>query len=181
MPDRETPRAPRGWGVSLLVGDRPPPGSVKDPDDGKPRRSAPRFVLDLITLAIVPLACGPSESLKPVFPARGQVFLEGKPAAGVLVVLHPIGDPTPNALDPRAVVEGDGTFVISTHYANDGAPPGQYAVTVHSLKSGPDSGGAPAAPGGDSIPARYADRRQSRLEAEILDRPNIIPPFRLTR
>ena len=140
-----------------------------------------RLALVLGVHSLIAIACTSSEPLKPVFPARGQVFFDGKPAAGTLVVLHPLNDPTPNPLDPRAVVESDGTFVVSTHNAHDGAPPGRYALTVHNLTPESEVGSKPLPAAGTRLPPRYANPQSSGLEVEIHPRTNDIPPLRLTR
>ncbi len=144
------------------------------------RWTLPSALLLVAGLAIGPLACAPSEPRKAVSPARGQVFLEGKPAAGALVVFHPVDDPTPNALDPRAVVERDGTFILSTHNAHDGAPPVRYAVTVHDVRNATEEGGPPAA-ASRRIPTRYANPTTSGLEAQVRAHPDNAFTFRLTR
>ena len=134
------------------------------------RRRAAGFAAAL-ALAGGPVACGPAEVRKAVVPARGTVTYDGKPAAGALVVFHPVADPVPNDLDPRAIVEPDGTFAVSTHDARDGAPPGRYVVTVHDLKAGPaaspEEGLPPPPPAPGRIPPRYADPARSGLTAEV--------------
>ena len=56
---------------------------------------------------------------------------EGCPLAGAQVVFHLVNPETKNLTRAGdAVTEGDGTFVLSTYQANDGAPAGEYKVTV---------------------------------------------------
>ena len=130
----------------------------------------------LVALTINAMACAPTETLKPVVPVQGTVAFDGKPAVGALVVFHPIHDPVPNALDPRAVVEADGTFALSTHYARDGAPPGRYAVTIHDLRVNSAPGEGPPVPAAKRLPPRYAEPTQSKLQADVRpDSPNAFP------
>src|SRR4051794_35124208 len=84
----------------------------------------------LLCLALVAAGCGSGEARKPVYPVRGSVFVDGQPAVRAQVVLHPLDDPDPNAVRPSGDVGPDGTFVLHTYTADDGAPAGQYAVTV---------------------------------------------------
>jgi hypothetical protein len=58
------------------------------------------------------------------------VLFEGRPARGALVVFHPLDDPRPKAVKPRATVGRDGNFDLFTYSASDGAPAGNYAVSV---------------------------------------------------
>ena len=151
--------------------------TYRDAPRGRCRRAA------WIALALAPIACAPAEARKPVAPARGVVLVEGKPAAGMLVVFHPTDDPVPNPLDPRAVVEADGTFAVSTHNARDGAPPGRYAVTIHDPAAGAtaaEEGGAPA-PKVARLPSRYANPATSGLEARVRPDADNSYTFRLTR
>jgi serine/threonine-protein phosphatase CPPED1 len=69
---------------------------------------------------------------KPTHPVRGWVFVDGAAAGGATVSFYlPAGD---GRKAPRfagdAIVEGDGSFVMSTYGAFDGVPVGEYLVTV---------------------------------------------------
>jgi len=66
----------------------------------------------------------------PVIPAQGKADFEGKPIPEAAIFLHPVGAKTPPFPRPRAVVRSDGTFVVGTYTKDDGAPPGEYKVTV---------------------------------------------------
>lgn len=168
--------------------DKPPggPGSPRPRFSGTRDGRRPAWILGLLGLTLGPWACAPDRVLKPVVPARGEVTIDGKPGSGLLVVFHPTDDPVPNDLDPRAIVEPDGTFAVSTHNARDGAPPGHYRVTVHDPNASgpsPEEGGPSAASSTTRprLPARYADPGRSGLEATVRpDSPNGFP-FRLTR
>jgi hypothetical protein len=59
---------------------------------------------------------------------------ENKPTPGALVILHPLNDPDPRAPRPVARVGADGRFSPTTYSADDGAPAGEYAVTVAWVK-----------------------------------------------
>jgi hypothetical protein len=65
-----------------------------------------------------------------LYPVRGKVLFEGQPARGATLVLHPLGNSGANAIMPRAFVDRDGGFEVFTYAAGDGAPAGEYAVTV---------------------------------------------------
>ncbi len=50
---------------------------------------------------------------------------------GAIVVLHPRNKAgTASPYPPRGVVGNDGTFVVGSRTTDDGAPEGEYAVTI---------------------------------------------------
>ena len=64
---------------------------------------------------------------------RGTVLVAGQPAEGVLVVFQPLGAKSePGRVVPRtmAPTDANGEFRLSTFGSHDGAPPGEYAVTL---------------------------------------------------
>lgn len=86
--------------------------------------------------------CGQTEQRRDVVPVRGQVFWQSKPAAGALVVLCPDGAAAAAGWPegyPRAVAGEDGSFRIGTYDQEDGAPEGQYKVTITWMMPSPKS------------------------------------------
>ena len=69
----------------------------------------------------------------------------------------------------NALVEADGTFTLSTYTANDGAPQGEYLVTVVWPDPPRDARGRP---GPNRLPERYAQPETSGLRARVADGPN---------
>src|SRR5262245_3939957 len=70
-------------------------------------------------------ACSSGGRLHPV---KGQVTVNGEPAAGAVVVFHPDGA-TIQSVPPTALVGADGTFTMATG-DQPGAAAGTYVVTV---------------------------------------------------
>ncbi len=101
------------------------------------RASAP------IAVALAVAGCGDDVGYQfPVHPSSGQVSWKGEPVKGALVRFHPVD---PQALQPPKGEEGppvalatetgaDGSFTMSTYYADDGVPAGEYVVTVTPLR-----------------------------------------------
>ena len=102
----------------------------------------------------------PVYARKPTQPARGKVLFEGEPVAGAQLVLQSL-DKGPSA---DAITGADGTFVLSTYTADDGAPAGEYAVTLVWRKPLYDASGKP---GKNLLPARYARKDTSPLKVVI--------------
>ena len=127
-------------------------------------------------LVIISGACSSStkEVTKPVFPVRGQVFVKNKPAVAAFVLFVPVNEPAePKDPRPRAEVAADGSFQLSTYGDNDGAPAGDYIVTIR--WPGNEDLNEPS----DKLNGRYSDAATSRLRATVKEAPNEIPAFRL--
>lgn len=122
------------------------------------------------------------------YPVSGQLTLDGAAVAGVLVELHPV-EGTPAAvrdLRPSGKTDESGSFQISTYQPDDGAPAGEYTVTV--IWMGPDpQDAADAQPqyGGlpqiDLLDSKYADPATSTIKVTIDDQANTLEPFSLMR
>jgi len=119
---------------------------------------------------------GPADDRKPVFPVRGKITVAGKSADRAQVVFHPVADTGPNTPRPTGTVGPDGTFTLSTYTEGDGAPAGEYAVTVVWPESSSAIGGD-ADTGGDRLGGRYANPKTSGLKATVADGPNELSPF----
>jgi len=104
-----------------------------------------------------------------LYPARGQVFYEGRPAVGALVVFLPKDPTSPQARVASALVAEDGSYVLGTQKAKDGARAGQYVVTVSRPR------GKRAYP----LPARYGSRHTTPLTAIVEMGPTEVPAYQL--
>ena len=127
----------------------------------------------LLTLSL--LSCAKAPDHPPVFPVRGQVLYEGKPAAGAVVILHSADNPT-EASRPRGRANANGEFELTTYETSDGAPPGTYVVTVEWKRPSdhPEQGA-------DLLPTIYGDPKTSRLRATVTAGINEPVVLRLTR
>jgi 3',5'-cyclic AMP phosphodiesterase CpdA len=107
---------------------------------------------------------------RPTHPVVGKVFFEGTPAANADVVFHllsPDGKRYTRAGD--ALVDPDGSFMLTTYTPNDGAPVGDYAVTV-TLRTPPwDEQGKP---GPNQLPAKYSRPQTTELKAKVKEGTN---------
>jgi len=114
----------------------------------------------------------------PVFPTTGSVVFEGRPAAGAFLTFHPKspGGQTP---PPTATAGTDGAFALTTETKDDGAPAGEYAVTVR--WSPPIKQGGEFVAGPDLIPKRYGRVETTPLRATIREAANTLEPFRIVK
>ncbi|MDG3006703.1 hypothetical protein [Paludisphaera mucosa] len=122
--------------------------------------------------------CGEPQDGPPIHPVSGRVLVDGAPAVGAEVVFHStqtLGTVTP---PPTAIVEPDGAFRPSTRTAGDGAPAGEYRLTVV-WRGGPGLLADDAGGGEDRLRGRYARAETSGLQATIRPGENVIPPIDL--
>ena len=133
------------------------------------------FGMALLSIALVGCAEATPDRT-PVFPAKGTITFKGQPTSGALVALHPKApiEGTPN---PRANVDKDGAFNVSTYVTADGAPEGEYVVTVLWYK--PVKKGEDITSGPNVIPAKYANPNTSDLVVSIKPGENDLPAIAL--
>jgi hypothetical protein len=137
------------------------------------------LVAFVIASASLSAGCGKADTnCLPVFPVKGQVQFEGRATPGALVVLHParVDSQTPR---PRGKVDKDGAFALSTYSANDGAPTGDYTVTVE--WQGLVGSGEDVRLGPSLLPPKYSNPRTSDLRARVVEGSNQLPPIQLRR
>lgn len=152
----------------------------------RPWRS--RWALVLVGFATVMLSsCGGGpkggERIQ-IFPVHGEVFIDGKPGKDAFVFLHPkqpVDNPNPGRpIASLARVNEKGEFKISTYESGDGAPPGEYTISVTwneatgIMKDRFD--------GPDRLKGRYADPEKTGFKVEVPENapaPIVIPRLNL--
>ena len=154
--------------------------------------SVPSVTLWCFLLSVCCACCSCAGKARPLYPVHGRVFFEDQPMARALIVFHPLDDP--DAIKPRAHSEADGSFVTYTYAADDGAPAGDYAVTiVWKAKKKDKSAPRPtskqmkkaektaklAGKYDADFPARYQDPNTSGLRVHVREGTNELEPFYL--
>lgn len=110
------------------------------------------------------------------FPVRGQVTRDGTPLADVMVVLHPLFEPALAFSRPLAHSGPDGKFALMTYETADGAPAGEYAITLE-LRDLRPSGEEMIRDGKNLLPPRYAQPSTTPLRFTVKAGENEIPPI----
>ena len=138
----------------------------------------------LFVVALITASCGRAPGEK-VYPVEGKVLFNGKPAAGAVVQFHPELSEQGQALDavhPTGIVGEDGSFRLTSFGKDDGAPPGEYVVTI----TWPDGSQRPANIGTKPKKGVHADRLKGRyssakspIRAEIKKGNNSLPPYEI--
>jgi tetratricopeptide (TPR) repeat protein len=111
-----------------------------------------------------------------VYRAGGKADFEGKPMAKATIILHPVEARSVPFPLPCATVQEDGTFILGTYRKGDGAPEGEYKVTVQWVVATPRNR-FPT----NVLPPKYSDAQSSDLTVRIKSGSNALPPFQFTR
>lgn len=136
----------------------------------------------LVALTTAAAGCGASQdpSRLPVFPAKGTVSLEGKSPKGAWIVLHPKTATSHSAdgktIRPHGTIRNDGTYELTSYETNDGAPAGEYAVTLELRKVIKYPNGN-TGPSPNLVPKKYTKPDTSPLVVQIQEGENNLPPI----
>jgi hypothetical protein len=128
-------------------------------------------------------SCGKSE-FQTVYPVSGKILVNGQPAEDCLVYLNrTFDDHHPRLVRPFGVCDANGDFKISSYFTHDGAPEGEYVVTVEwrersgLLKNNLD--------GMDRLDGAYEKVDTTRtlpgFVVKVGREPLVLPPFELTQ
>jgi hypothetical protein len=144
-------------------------------------RRTPKAAACFLVFFMVLAGCG--DGRLAAQPVRGRVVCGETPARYALVIFHPQDGPEElQKLRPHGVVEADGSFTLTTYRPGDGAPAGQYRVTIEwpsplpgETEDDPEHG--PSGP--DILQGRYADPAATPLSAEVVKGVNNLEPFQV--
>ncbi|BBO34378.1 hypothetical protein [Lacipirellula parvula] len=144
-------------------------------------RPGRRHGVGLLGVAIALMAMAGCGEAKPqrtaVFPAKGTITLKGEPAHGAIIALHPKSPLPAGVPAPRANVDKDGSFAVSTYDSGDGAPEGEYVLTVVWNKLIKNGGDVRIGP--NVIPTKYGNPTSSDLVVKVTAGENAIPAIQL--
>jgi hypothetical protein len=135
-------------------------------------------VIWMLPLALFAAGCG--KDRQPVYPVEGQLLVDGKPAARAVVTFHPVDDATAGAVRPVGHVDDSGRFTLTSYKEGDGAPPGDYAVTVTWYRATKTADGSGDYVARNYLPQHYAVPETARLRATVsADGANTLEAFNL--
>ena len=133
-------------------------------------RSAPLWIL----IVCASSGCSSDKNAPVCHPVHGTVTSKGKPLPEARVVLHSLGGSVAGNQKPTAITKSDGTFDLTTYHAGDGAPVGEYAITVD-LRALQTGGEEPVRSGPNTLPAKYAKSDSSGVKYTVVEGENQIP------
>jgi hypothetical protein len=141
----------------------------------------PAFRLTLIfALILLGFGCGGKQNAnRPrVHPVGGKILFAGKAAVGAQVVLYEKDQTGKTTYRPHGTVGTDGTYHLTTFATNDGAPDGEYAITV-TWPSPPVKGQGEDEEGPDRFAKRYADCRRPAAQVKVTRETSELAPLEL--
>jgi hypothetical protein len=139
----------------------------------------------VLGVALALAGCG-NDGRLPVYPVSGELTINGAPAKGCVVTFVPAEPALVGVVLPTGTVDELGKFELTTYETGDGAPAGDYGVTLlwEATKwagKDPDRGVDPVVTvRPDRLMDKYASPEQSKLQAKVVAGDNVLEPFRLT-
>lgn len=116
--------------------------------------------------ALLLFGCDSSSPLT-CYPISGTVMRDGKPVVEAIVVLHPTAEIEAIRQKPMAFTDESGQFVVTTFERGDGAPAGDYQVTV--VQRAPKLVGEEMVrEGSNLLPARLNDPSASGISVSVV-------------
>lgn len=132
-------------------------------NQGRSHSSTLLYLLGVLLSLCASAGCGQGKRVN-LCPVEGKLLVSGQPAGSASVYFYPC-DPTQRRI-PVATTAPDGTFQLTTIRSGDGAPEGNYDITVvwpdYSIPRDEC-----ADPLHDRLNLRYADRSKTDLHATI--------------
>jgi hypothetical protein len=128
--------------------------------------------------------CSKSKDLNrlPVFPVNGHLSVKGQVPSGAFVVLHPkkgtATAPNGDVVRPRALVNPDGSFAFGSYDSSDGAPSGDYSLTVEWRRIVRSSDGSPVL-GPNVVPPKFTRPEWSPISIRVAEKSNELDPITL--
>jgi hypothetical protein len=134
------------------------------------------------SLLLVMRGCGSSATQSdrlPVYPATGRVEYSGGPVGGAFVVFHPRGASEKGAPHPHGQVKSDGSYLLTSYESDDGAPAGDYDVTVELRRLVNHGGDISAGP--NVLPPKYGRPDSSPVKVRIAEGTNELPAIQIKK
>jgi len=138
----------------------------------------------VLVLSLLVLSCSSETKRAELYPVRGKVLFNDKPAAGVQLTLHPAD--VKSESHSAAKSDSDGTFAVMTD-GEPGAPAGEYTVTMlwmqekppPDLKKGEGISMALVSDPVDKLKGKFNNRANSPFKLKVEKGNNDVPPFKL--
>jgi hypothetical protein len=107
-----------------------------------------------------------------IHPVEGKVVWKGGALAKELEGSHVVFELPEKKTSARGIIQADGTFRLSTHKPNDGAPSGEHKVLILEDRKNANAEGTLLAPA--LLDPRFADLKTSGLTATVKPGANAI-------
>lgn len=117
-----------------------------------------------------------------VYPVQGKVTLNGAPLEGATVQFFTNDESlrVPGVPIPAGTTDAGGVFQLSAYGKADGAPAGDYRVTINQMQVTNDAEDPEQMTSVDRLKGRYSNPDSSGLTATVKEDDNELPAFDLT-
>lgn len=131
-------------------------------------------------LALLVLLAGCRDAPPATYPVTGRLTIRGQPAAEADLRFFEIPGGAPGMARPYATTDQDGRFTVSTYGMHDGAPAGEYQVSISwkGFLRGISSDQRDAMP--EVLPPRFGDAATSGIRVQIASGDNTLETIDLT-
>jgi hypothetical protein len=131
-------------------------------------------------LLVAALGCSADGDRVDVYPVTGKVLVGGQPAEGAIVTFYSATDELRERKvpPPTGTVDASGEFRLSSYEPDDGAPAGEFKVTVVWQEPPPPNAVGVFAQK-DRLRGRYTNPQTSTLTARVEQGGGELPPFQL--
>lgn len=143
-----------------------------------------RLLFSIFIAASLGVGCADDDGRLETYPVQGQVIINGQPAAGCTVAFVPNDPKLRGQIMPGGKADETGSFSLTTYETDDGAPAGEYGVTIRwpAQKTWPGKAREmaidPVEPiGPDKLQGRLSSPQKSGLTVTVKEEENILPPF----
>jgi hypothetical protein len=127
------------------------------------------------------VGCGGDKARLDVYPVSGVVTYKGKPIEGATVMLFGQDDHlrVAGVPVPEGTTDASGNFELRTYQPGDGAPAGNYGVSITWMEETGPSDDPEQINRRDRLNNRYASPDSSGLTATVPSEGTQLPPFEL--
>jgi hypothetical protein len=131
---------------------------------------------------VVTIGCSKNEAGRlQVYPASGKVTIKGQPVEGARVALFGSAPELtgPGTVVPVGTTDANGAFQLRSYEPEDGAPAGEFKVTVIWPEPIPPNVDQEMYKPKDRLGGRYSNPQKSGLTATVPEGCGELPPFEL--
>jgi len=139
--------------------------------------------IGFVTIAFIAIkSSGCNSSKDKLYPVRGKVMYKNEPMAGAIVYFHLDGSRDITKQVPYGTADANGEFQLSTFPVGEGAPAGDYVVTViwpGKATGNRETGGRNDEPP-DRLNKKYATPGPQSPKVTVKPEPNQLDPINLS-
>ena len=139
------------------------------------------FFTTISLLMLILVGCSQSNGRVKVYPVSGKVSVRGAAAEGARVVFYPVSEELkkPGMPIPYGTTDGQGVFKLRSYDADDGAPEGEYKISVIWFDLPPEKAQENPSSAKDRLSGKYSNPQNSNLTAKVEKGGGEIAPLEL--